>query len=115
MGITDLQNTLLWISRSFSPSQKLLISQQALKLDRRKRFSNRVTAAVFKFAATVISFLLSSLNIGVTAAGFIAYIRKSLMIFLTIDYPLSEKPELVNNALQNVNILSTYKLLGLGV
>ena len=58
------------------------------------------------FAATVINFLLSSLNAGTQVALFIVFIRKALI--LDIDYPLSEKPELVNQALQNMNIVADW-------
>ena len=58
------------------------------------------------FVATVINFLLSSLTTGNYVAGLIVYIRKSLMIILDIDYPLSEKLELVHNALRNLNLVS---------
>jgi len=53
------------------------------------------------FIATVINFILSSLNTGTQVAGFIGLIRNALI--LDIDYPLLEKPELINNALRNVN------------
>ena len=52
------------------------------------------------FAATVVNFLLSSLNTGAEIAGFVVLIRKALI--LDMDYPLSEKPDLLKNALQNV-------------
>jgi hypothetical protein len=48
------------------------------------------------FVATVINFLnflVFSLNDGNHVAGFIVFTRKALM---DIDYPLSEKPELIN-------------------
>ena len=56
------------------------------------------------FAATVINFLLSSFSTGSHVAGFILYIRMALI--LDIDYPLSEKLKLVNQALKNTNIVS---------
>ena len=87
--------------RSFSPSEKLFISQQAPKLDRRKGFSNRVKAAIF--AATVINFLLSSLNTGSIVALIIVFLRKALILDI---YPLSEKRNFVGNALRNVNIVT---------
>ena len=49
------------------------------------------------FAATVINFLLSGLNAGTQVALFIVFIRMALI--LDICYPLSEKRELVNQAL----------------
>ena len=58
------------------------------------------------FVTTVINFLLSSLNTGTHVAIFIVFIRKALV--LDIDYPLSKKPELVNNALQNMNIVTLW-------
>ena len=87
--------------RSFSPSQMSLISQPAPKLDRRKGFSNRAKAAIF--AATVINFLLSSLNTGSIVALIIVFLRKALILDI---YPLSEKRNFVGNALRNVNIVT---------
>jgi len=58
------------------------------------------------FAMTVINFLLSSLNAGNQVAGFVVFIRKALI--LDIDYPLSEKPRLVNNVLQKVNMVNIW-------
>jgi len=58
------------------------------------------------FVATVINFLLSSLNTGTQVAGFIVFVRKALI--LDIDYPLSEKRVLVNKALQSVNEVSNW-------
>jgi len=55
------------------------------------------------FVATIINFLLSSLCFGSQVAAFIVPIREALI--LDIDYPLSEKPELVNDALRNVRIV----------
>ena len=94
---------------SFSPSCKPLIylsRSDPSKFDRRRGFSTRVTAAMF--IATVINFLLFSLRTGTEVAGFIVFIRKGLMIILDIDYPLSEKRELVNNALRNVNLVGSW-------
>ena len=71
------------------------------KLGRRKGFFNRATGAMF--AATVINFLLSSLNTAIQVASLVVFIRKALI--LGVDYPLSEKPELVKNALRNVNLV----------
>ena len=76
------------------------------KFDRRRGFSTRATAAMF--ITTIINFLLFSLNTGTEVAGFIVLIRKGLMIILDIDYPSSEKPELVNNALRNVNLVGSW-------
>ena len=55
------------------------------------------------FVVTVINFLLSSLYTGSQVAIVIVYIRKALI--LDIDYPLSETPELVGNALRDVRIV----------
>ena len=88
----------------FSPSKKPLISQHALIPDRRRGFSNRMTAVMF--VATVVNFILYSLSTGSDVAGFIVFIRKALI--LDLDYPLSEKPELVNNALRNMNLLTLW-------
>ena len=54
------------------------------------------------FTATIINFLLSSINTGTQVAKFITFIRKALI--LDIDYP--KKPGLVNNALLNINNIS---------
>jgi hypothetical protein len=88
--------------RWLSPSTKPLISQRSPKLDRRKGFSNRATAIVF--IATIINFLLSSVNAGTQVVQFIVFIRKVLI--LDIDHPLSEKRELVDNALHNLDIVN---------
>ena len=58
------------------------------------------------FVATVINFILSSLGTGSRVAIFIVYIRKALIV--DIDYPLSEEPELLTNALRNVTMLSSW-------
>ena len=76
------------------------------KFDRRRGFSNRATAAIF--VATVINFLLLSLFTGSQVAMFVVSIRKTLI--LDIDHPLSERPELVNNALRNANLASVWAL-----
>ena len=56
---------------------------------------------------TVINFLLFSLYIGILLTAFIAmFIRKALI--LDINYPLSEKLELLNNALQNLEIVELW-------
>ena len=83
---------------------KVAYFSKLLKLDRRKGFSNRATAAVF--AATVINFILSSVNTGITISGFIIYIRTALL--LNIDYPLLEKPELAGNAPHYLAIVSLW-------
>jgi len=69
--------------------------------DRRKGFSNRVTAAMF--VTTVINFLLSSLNTGIQVAAFIVLIRKAPI--LDTDY---EKPDLANtgSVLQNITVVA---------
>ena len=74
------------------------------KSDRRRGFSNRITAVTF--AATVINFILCSLNIGTTVAPFIMAIRKVLI--LDIDYPLLEKPDLINDALRDATIVNSW-------
>ena len=59
------------------------------------------------FVMTVINFLLFSLYIGILLTAFIAmFIRKALI--LDINYPLSEKLELLNNALQNLEIVELW-------
>ena len=50
------------------------------------------------FVATVMNFLLSSLNAGSVIAAFVFFIRRALV--LNIDYPLSGKPQLVSNTPQ---------------
>jgi hypothetical protein len=58
------------------------------------------------FLATVINFILSSLSTGSDIAGFVVFIRKA--IILDIDYPFSDKPQLVDQALQNLNLLTVW-------
>jgi len=58
------------------------------------------------FVATVINFILCSLNTGDQVARFIVSIRKALV--LDIDHPLSEKQELVNDALWNLNVIGAW-------
>jgi len=58
------------------------------------------------FVATVINFLLYSLDTGTQVAGFIVFVRKTLI--LDIDYPLAEKRESVDNALLNMNIVHNW-------
>ena len=74
------------------------------KFDRRRGFSNRATVTMA--VATVINFVLSTLNTGSQVATFIMFIRKGLI--LDIGYPLSEKQELVNNASRNMNIVGLW-------
>ena len=74
------------------------------KFDRQRGFSNRITAVTF--AVTVINFILCSLDIGTIVAPFIVAIRKALI--LDIDYPFSGMPDLINNALQDVNIVNSW-------
>ena len=71
------------------------------KLLRRRGFPNRATAAMF--VVTVINFFLFSLSAGTVIATFITFFRKALT--LDIEYPLSEKGELVTNTLQNLNMV----------
>ena len=54
------------------------------------------------FVATVINFVLSSLDTGAQVAGFVVSIRKGLT--LDIDFPLSEKLELVRRAVWRLDI-----------
>jgi len=56
------------------------------------------------FAATIINFLLSSLNTGTQVTKFIRFIRQALI--LDIHDPLSKKPASVNNALLITNAIS---------
>ena len=105
-GIRSVCCTLLCIGRYLCvrfllPTANFLASPDPPKFDRRRGFPNRATAAMF--TATVINFLLSTLNIGIQAAGLIVYIRRVLI--LDIDYPLSQQRELVRSALRNVNIV----------
>ena len=58
------------------------------------------------FVATFINFLLSSWNTGTQVLGFFITIRKALV--LDIDYLLSERPELVNDALQILNTVNVW-------
>ena len=88
------------------PFRKPFISQQAPKLDRRRGLSNRATTAMF--AATVINFLLSSLNTGNIVALFIVFIQKGLKIIPNNDYPIADRAELLNSALRIVNIIGLW-------
>ena len=56
------------------------------------------------FVVTVINFLLASLVTGNQLAGFVVFVRTGLV--LDIDYPLSEKPELIHSTIQDMNILA---------
>ena len=94
--------------RSSSPSTKPPISQRAPKFHRRRGFSNRRGATIAMFVTTVINFILSSLNTGGQVALFIVFIRKALMIIPDINYPAADKPQLINNALRNVNIITLW-------
>ena len=58
------------------------------------------------FTATVVNFFLAILNIGTEFVEFIVSIRKTLI--LNIEYPLSERQELVINASQNVTTLNNW-------
>ena len=60
------------------------------------------------FVATVLNFLLFSLNTGAQVAKFIVFIRKPLI--QDIHYPLSDNrlAELVNNTLRNVNLVGSW-------
>ena len=57
------------------------------------------------FIATIINFLLASLNIAVQVAVFVVFIRKAFI--LDIDYSLSKKGfrHLVNITLRNLNLV----------
>ena len=72
-----------------------------LKFDRRRGFPNRTTAAMF--AATFINFSASSLKAGNHVAGFVVFVRTALM-----DHPLSEKPEMVNDALRKMELVTLW-------
>jgi len=52
------------------------------------------------FAATVVNFILFSMNTGGGVALFIVLIRKALI--LDTDYPLLEKSDSISSALRNV-------------
>ena len=81
-----------------------LVRPDPRRFRRRRGFSSRMTAAMF--AMSIISFLLSSFNTGINVAEFSVFIRKT--IILDNDYPLSEKSELAENALQNWDIAGTW-------
>ena len=83
---------------SVSSFLRFLVRPDTTRFHRRRGFSNRTTAAMF--IMTVINFLLSSLHTGTEVVAFTVFIRKAL-----IEYPLSEKPELVLDVLQNLNIV----------
>ena len=87
---------------SFSPCGKSLLSQPVPILDRQRGISNCVTTAMF--IVTIITFLISSLNAGTQVAAFIVFIRPALIL----GYLLSEKRELVNIVLQNINIVTCW-------
>ena len=70
------------------------------KFDRRRGFSTRVTA--FIFVTTVIDFLLYSVTTGNQVALFIVLTRKAI---LEIDYPMSEKQDLVHKAVRNYDLI----------
>ena len=90
---------------SFLQVAYFLARPDSLRFHRRRGFSNRLIAAMF--VMTVINFLLFSLYIGAFVTAFITmFIRKALI--LDIDYPLTEKLELVNNALQNLEIVELW-------
>ena len=56
--------------------------------------------------ATIINFLLSSLNTGAQIAYFVLFVRKALI--LDTDYPLSEQTVLVTRALRNASVVSVW-------
>ena len=58
------------------------------------------------FAVTVINFLLFSLTIGNHVAAFIVYIQKALI--LDIDYPLSERLDMVGQATKSTNVVGNW-------
>jgi hypothetical protein len=70
------------------------------KLYRRKGSPNRATTVIF--VATVLNFLLFRMVTGIEAAEVSVFIRMALIV--DIDYRLSEKGELIDSALQNMNI-----------
>ena len=71
------------------------------KPDRRRGFSNRATSAMF--VATAINFLVSTVVTGIQVTIFIRAIREALII--DMDYPLSEKLELVTKVVWNFDIV----------
>ena len=58
------------------------------------------------FTVNVINFLLFSLYTGIYIVEFILLIRKA--VILDMDYPLSEKLQLVNNALWQMDVVSVW-------
>ena len=74
------------------------------EFDRRRGFSNRATAAMF--VATIINFLLCSLNVGNQIATIVVFIRDALI--LDVHYPFSKDRVLVNNALRKPNIVGLW-------
>ena len=55
------------------------------------------------FIANILNFLLFSYHVGNEVARFIVFIRMALI--LNVDYPLSEKRELVDDALRNMDVI----------
>lgn len=58
------------------------------------------------FITTITNFILSSLKAGTEVAGFVVFIRQTLIV--NPNYPLSEKPELVINVLRGVVALGVW-------
>ena len=111
-GVRSVCCTLLCIGRyiyvRFHPFLQavyfILSGPDPSKFDRQRGFSNRPTAVMF--VATAINFTLSSLSAGSAVAQSIAFMRNALI--LNIDYPLPEKPPLVNEALRTANLLGLW-------
>ena len=89
---------------SFMRIAYFLARPDPLRFHRRRGLFNRATAAMF--VVTVINFLLTSFGIGTTVATFILSFRKALTP--DVEYPLSEKRELVDKALQNLSIADVW-------
>ena len=58
------------------------------------------------FIMAIVNFLLYSLNVGIQVACFIVFIRTALT--LDIDYPLSGRSELIDNALENLDVIRSW-------
>ena len=73
---------------------------------RRRGFSNRVRAVTF--AVAIINFFLSGLYAGIEVFIFVLFVRNALV--LNIDYPLSKKLELINQAKRKFGIVQLWSL-----
>ena len=93
--------------RFLLPATRLILPRpNPPEFSRRRGFSDRTMAAMF--VATAINFLLSSLHAGGRVAAFIVLVRKGLITILGINYPPSDKSELINDALRIVNIIALW-------